>query len=222
MVLTATVQVYTAPTKSEVVAAPAQGEEPSLTAAEPKAAPATSGTAEVTPATQPSSEPSLGAAQEKVAEPATFEATVPTPAADAPEATQKSLGDTVSSHAGAIGGIAAAGAAALGGAAVAATKATGIDVAKPAPVSTLLTPAGLNYVSDSRQISVEDAKNRGIDVASLPKVDGPTDALSPAGSAPPVDAVNQLQNVVQGLDKPEVPAPVAQVAEKVAAPAAGE
>ena len=48
-------------------------------------------------------------------------------------------------------------------------------------------------------MTVEEARAKGIDVDRLDKTDGPTDAVSPVGQAPPAAAVADLEQKVQEL-----------------------
>jgi hypothetical protein len=48
-------------------------------------------------------------------------------------------------------------------------------------------------------MTVEEARAKGIDVDRLEKTDGPTDAVSPVGQAPPAAAVADLEEKVQEL-----------------------
>jgi hypothetical protein len=48
-------------------------------------------------------------------------------------------------------------------------------------------------------MTVDEARAKGIDVESLDKNDGPTDATSPVGQAPPKAAVADLEQKVQEL-----------------------
>lgn len=48
-------------------------------------------------------------------------------------------------------------------------------------------------------MTVEEARAKGIDIDSLDKKDGPTDATSPVGQAPPKAAVADLEQKVQEL-----------------------
>ncbi|WVQ85511.1 hypothetical protein IAT38_007676 [Cryptococcus sp. DSM 104549] len=69
----------------------------------------------------------------------------------------------------------------VGGAAAAVEKATGVDLTHSSP------------------LSVEEAKAKGINVAALDKVDGPSDATEPTGTAPPASAVAALDEKIQEL-----------------------
>jgi hypothetical protein len=48
-------------------------------------------------------------------------------------------------------------------------------------------------------MTVDEARAKGIDVDHLQKTDGPTDATSPVGQAPPQAAVADLEKKVQEL-----------------------
>lgn len=61
-------------------------------------------------------------------------------------------------------------------------------------------------------MTVEEARAKGIDVDRLDKTDGPTDAVSPVGQAPPAAAVADLEQKVQELKVDNSSAPSADVA----------
>ncbi|WVQ71306.1 hypothetical protein IAR50_000833 [Cryptococcus sp. DSM 104548] len=81
---------------------------------------------------------------------------------------------------GAIGGV-------LGGAVVAVEKATGVDIVHSTP------------------LSVEEAQAKGIDVSTLDKVDGASDATVPTGQAPPASALAALDEKVDQLKAEQGP-----------------
>lgn len=93
----------------------------------------------------------------------------------------------------------------VGGAAAAVEKATGVDLTHSSP------------------LSVEEARARGINVASLEKVDAATDATSPQGSAPPASAVAALDEKVAQLKSETIGASsTTGVTEQVAMPLPNE
>ncbi|TYJ55738.1 hypothetical protein B9479_003514 [Cryptococcus floricola] len=101
---------------------------------------------------------------------------------------------------GAIGGV-------LGGAVVAVEKATGVDIVHSSP-------------TDGKQLSVEEAKAKGIDVSTLNKVDGASDSTVPTGQAPPASAIAALDEKVDELKAEQGPSTTSTVGQGSAGVAA--
>jgi hypothetical protein len=88
---------------------------------------------------------------------------------------------------------------------------TGLHLLQGDPVSTQI--AILSKLSTDNQMTVEEARAKGIDVDHLAKVDGPTDATSPVGTTPSSAAVSDLEKKVQELKVANSSVPAADVAE---------
>ncbi|KAL7423705.1 Cruciform DNA binding protein [Cryptotrichosporon argae] len=155
--------------------APASVNPAAVAPAGPAATPAASGAAVGTGAGGASFEPAKTQAE-------LIEQTAKTANVGEASVTEK----TVYERAAEVGGVALAGLGAVAGtAAHAIEKVTGVDLTHANP------------------LSVEEAKAKGIDIASLEKVDGPTDAITQAPHAPaappPASAVAALDEKIQEL-----------------------